>query len=321
MIVAGGGEAISTAPWRIAKPKSLYQLPHFMALEPAPVESPEELLPFEASEEYTRKLGISRARQDAYALHSHLRAEAARSTRRFVGEIVPLRANADEARDQSAVEPALEELERLTPYVPPDGTLTPGNTSALHDGAAFVVVVSERVWTELGKPHALKLVASAAQGVAPEEEAGAPIEVMKKLLGRMNGLARDDIALIEMSESSAAQAIALSERLELDLDRINPDGGALVRGHPLGCRRRRARRASLHRHGAGKEGLGIAPLRRRDARRHRWHGPRRPVRGRLKNSFSRDARGKTQIFRDGFICTEPFLYFESRASNGHVCGH
>jgi len=235
VIVAGGCEAISTAPWRIAKPKSLYQLPHFMALEPAPMESPEEFLPFEASEEYTRKLGISRARQDAYALHSHLRAEAARSARRFVGEIVPLRANADEARDQSAVEPALEDLERLSPYVPPDGTLTPGNTSALHDGAAFAVVVSEKVWKELGKPSALKLVASAAQGVAPENESGAPIEVMKKLLARMNGVKRDDIALIEMSENSAAQAIALSESLELDLDRINPDGGAIVRGHPLGA--------------------------------------------------------------------------------------
>ena len=235
VIVAGGGEAISTAPWRIAKPKSLYQLPHFMALEPASVDSPEELLPFEASEEYTRKLGISRARQDAYALHSYLRAEAARSARRFVGEIVPLRANADEARDQSAVEPALEELERLSPYVPPDGTLTPGNTSALHDGAAFAVIVSERVWTELGKPRALKLLASAAQGVAPEDEAGAPIEVMRKLLGRMNGVARDDISLIEMSESSAAQVIALSEQLDFNLDRINPDGGALVRGHPFGA--------------------------------------------------------------------------------------
>jgi acetyl-CoA C-acetyltransferase len=235
VIVAGGGEAISTAPWRIAKPKSLYQLPHFMTLEPTMLDSPEELLPYEASEEYTRKLGISRARQDAYALHSYLRAEAARSAKRFIGEIVPLRANADEARDQSAVEPALEELERLSPYVPPDGTLTPGNTSALHDGAAFAVIVSERVWTELGKPRALRLVASAAQGVAPEEEAGAPIEVMKKLLGRMNGVAREDISLIEMSESSAAQAIALSERLELDIDRINPDGGALVRGHPFGA--------------------------------------------------------------------------------------
>jgi acetyl-CoA C-acetyltransferase len=235
VIVAGGGEAISTAPWRIAKPKSLYQLPHFMALEPATIDQPEELQPFEASEQMTRKLGISRARQDAYALHSHLRAEAARSARRFVGEIVPLRANADEARDQSAVEPALEDLERLTPYVPPDGTLTPGNTSALHDGAAFAVIVSERVWTELGKPRALKLLASAAQGVAPENEAGAPIEVMKKLYGRLNGVKRDDIMLIEMSESSAAQAIALSESLELDLDRINPDGGALVRGHPFGA--------------------------------------------------------------------------------------
>jgi acetyl-CoA C-acetyltransferase len=233
VIVAGGGEALSTAPWRIAKPKSLYQLPHFMSVDPGALGPPDDVQPFETAEELTRKFAISRARQDAYALRSHLRAEAARTSRRFVGEIVPLRANADEARDQSAVEPALEDLERLTPFMPPDGTLTPGNTSALHDGAAFVVVVSERVWTELGKPRALKLVASAAQGVPPENEAAAPIEVMRKLYGRLNGVSRDDIALIELSESSAAQAIALSESLEIDIDRINPDGGAIVRGHPF----------------------------------------------------------------------------------------
>jgi acetyl-CoA C-acetyltransferase len=235
VVVAGGAEAISTAPWRIAKPKSLYQLPHFVGLEPAAAEPGEEHHPFAASEELPRRLGISRSRQDAWAMQSHLKASAARSARRFVGEIVPLRATAEEARDQSALEPALEDLMRLTPFLPPDGTLTPGNTSALHDGAAFVVVVSERIWTELGKPPALKLVASATQGVTPENEAGAPIEAMKKLYRRLNGVKPDAIGRVEMSESSAAQAIALAEALRIDESLIDPDGGAVVRGHPLGA--------------------------------------------------------------------------------------
>jgi acetyl-CoA C-acetyltransferase len=234
VIVAGGAEAISTAPWRIAKPKSLYQLPRFIALEPAAAPAAAEQ-PYETFEELPRKLGISRARQDAWALQSYLKAEAARAKRRFVGEIVPLRGNTEEARDESAIEPALDDLMKRVPFVPPDGTLTSGNTSAVHDGAAFVIVVSERVWTERGKPPALRLVASAAQGVAPDNEAGAPIEAMKKLYTRLNGVARDDIRVVEMSESSAAQALALADSLAIDEARINPEGGAIARGHPYGA--------------------------------------------------------------------------------------
>lgn len=235
VIVAGGAEAISTAPWRIAKPKSLYQLPHFMTIEPQAAEPGEDLPRYAADESLPRAFGISRARQDALTLHSHLKAENARSSKRFVGEIVPLRSNAEEARDQSAVEPALEDLERMSPFQPPDGTLTPGNTSSLHDGAAFVVVVSQRVWEELGKPPALRLVASAVQGVTADNEGIAPIEAMKKLYSRLNGFNRDDIGLVEMSESSAAQVIAMAEALGIDPDNINPEGGAVVRGHPLGA--------------------------------------------------------------------------------------
>jgi acetyl-CoA C-acetyltransferase len=98
-----------------------------------------------------------------------------------------------------------------------------------------VVVVSERVWVERGKPRALKLVASAAKGVAPDEEASAPIEAMKKLYSRLNGFKRENIGVIEMSESSAAQAIALTSSLEVDEAILNPDGGAIVRGHPFGA--------------------------------------------------------------------------------------
>ncbi len=235
IVVAGGAEALSTAPWRIAKPRTLYQLPRFTSFEPGPAEEGGVPPLVEATEALAARLGISRAQQDAYALRTHLKAEAARTSKRFAGEIVPIRSNAEEARDQSAVEPDFKDLAQLAPYQQPDGTLTPGNTSAMHDGAAMTVVVSERVWAELGKPRALRLVAQAIRGVAPDEEASAPIETVKTLQERLNGFKRSDIGIIEMSESSAAQAIALVQSLDLDEDLLNPDGGAVARGHPLGA--------------------------------------------------------------------------------------
>lgn len=235
VVIAGGAESVSTAPWRIAKPKSLYQLPHFISLEPAVVDAHDGGQPFEASEALARKLGIGRARQDAWVLMSHARAQQARDRRRFVGEILPLRGNAEEARDQSAIDPSPEDVEAEAPFAPPTGTLTPANTSAPHDGAALAVVVSEAVWRELGMPPAMRLVASASQGVSAEDEAAAPLAAMRKLYGRLNGFDRSAIRAIEVGEASAAQAIALADGLNVELDRINRAGGAVVRGHPLGA--------------------------------------------------------------------------------------
>lgn len=234
-VIAGGGEAISTAPWRIAKPKGLHQLPHFLALEPAVDEKQDITARIEAAETLSSRLGISRAQQDAYALRTHMLAEAARKERRFVGEIVPIRANAQESRDESAIEPDFKDLAQLAPFAAPDGTLTPGNSSAMHDGAAMAVVVSRRLWEELGKPRALRLLAHTVRGVPPDEEAFAPIAAMNTLKTRLNGYKPSDIGVVEMSESSAAQAIALMQSLELDEAILNPDGGAVARGHPFGA--------------------------------------------------------------------------------------
>lgn len=234
VVVAGGAESLSTAPWRVAKPRNLHQIPHFLRVDPGVADSSEDAPLFEASEQLPRRLGISRERQDLAALQSHLRAETARVARRFVGEIVPFRANAEEARDQSAVEPDLDDLEGMLPFAP-DGTLTAGNTSSLHDGAAFAVVVSEKVWRAKGMPPALKLVSAAALGVAPGADGDAPIAAVDKLYGRLNGFDRTAISVFEMSESSAAQEIALSEVLGIDPAQINPHGGAVARGHPLGA--------------------------------------------------------------------------------------
>jgi acetyl-CoA C-acetyltransferase len=131
------------------------------------------------------------------------------------------------------VAPDFKDLAQMAPYMPPDGTLTPGNTSSLHDGAAVAVVVSKNVWTSLGKPRGLRLLAHAARGTSPDNEAAAPIEAMQKLKSRFTAYKQSDIGAIEMSESSAAQAIALIRALEIDEELLNPDGGAIARGHPF----------------------------------------------------------------------------------------
>lgn len=129
IVIAGGAESLSTAPWRIARPRSLYQTPHFIMPE-RPGEDAQELGHiWEPSEKLARRLSLSRMAQDAFAYKSHLKAEAAREQRRFVGEIVPLRAKAEEARDQSATAPRLEDFEQEAPFEEPSGTVTPANIS------------------------------------------------------------------------------------------------------------------------------------------------------------------------------------------------
>ena len=235
VIVAGGAESLSTAPWRIAKPKNLYQTPHFIGFEPSADARPDLPQPLEASEALALRLGISRQAQDAFAMKSHLRAQTARDARKFVGEIVPIRANREEARDESAIGPSLDDIESEISFSPPSGTLTMANTSQPHDGAAFVVVVSAARWKALGKPPALRLLASAAQGVSPAVEADAPIIAMQKLYGRLNGFDRSSIRAVELGETSAAQAIALMQAFDIDDGVVNSDGGAVVRGHPVGA--------------------------------------------------------------------------------------
>ncbi|MBU2582808.1 MAG: thiolase family protein [Alphaproteobacteria bacterium] len=265
VVLAGGAESLSTAPWRIAKPKSLYHQPHFIGLEPSLTDATEEPHLFEASELLSQRLNIAREHQDAWALKSHLKAESGREKRKFVGEIVPLRSNAEEAKDQSAANGASpEDFSSEPPWLPPEGRLTAANTSIMHDGAAIAVVVSQYVWEELGRPPAIRLVASVSRGVAPDNEAGAPMEAMRKLYDRLEGFNPKDIGLVELSETSAAQAIAFSTSLGLEDDLINPEGGAVVRGHPLAAAGAvlvvRLFSRMVRQRGTGKVQYGVATL-------------------------------------------------------------
>jgi acetyl-CoA C-acetyltransferase len=235
VMVAGGAESVSTAPWRVAKPKHLFQTPRFIGLEQDDLDTADASQTVAASEELARRLGITRDQQDNYALHSFLKAETAQAERRFVGEIVPLKMAGAEARDEHTVTPEIDELSALAPLAGPEGTLTSGNTSAIQDGAAIAVIVSERKHRELGAPRGLRLMASATEGVAPGDDARAPVSALEKLLKTANGVIGGRLGLVELSEASAAQALALRNTFELDDGELNPDGGAVARGYPLGA--------------------------------------------------------------------------------------
>lgn len=234
IVVAGGAEAISMAPWRIAKPRGVHQTPRFIGLGAGSDEDGVDDGTIEAMDRAAAALGIGREKQDEYAFRSHLAASLARDARRFVKEIVPLRASADEGRDQSAVEPGLDDLAAMAP-LRADGTATAGNISLPHDGAAFAVVVSHAVWEELGKPQAMQILSWSSAGVALAEEIEAPAMAMRRLLARSRGLTVPELDLIELGEASASQAIAFRDVLGISDGTLNPDGGAVVRGNPLGA--------------------------------------------------------------------------------------
>ncbi len=232
--VAGGAESQSTAPWRLAKPRTLYHMPRFIGLAQSEHGDTGELASVEAAEALARRLGIPRSRQDEFALASHIKAELARDGRRLVKEIVPLRAKPEESRDELPGEPDIDDMEAFAPILG-DGTLTAGNTSLPADGAAFVVAVSERVYQQLGKPPALVLARAASIGVAPAADIEAPIEAVRALALRVSGLDPAEVPCIELGETSAVQAIAFQSALKLGDTIVNADGGQIARGQPAGA--------------------------------------------------------------------------------------
>ncbi len=233
VMIAGGAESLSTAPWRVSRPKHLHQLPRFLGFDLASPETDDDTQPYEAAERLAREAGIGRAEQDAMALRSHMAALAARDAKRFVGEIVPLRTTPDEARDEMVRDLNLDDLERQSGFLGSGGLLTAGNTSSQADGAALAVVISPRIWSELGQPRALRLVSAANVGVAPDREAFAAIAATQRLLGLHNDLDFGAFAAIETSERSAAQLIAFARQFGVDPAMINSCGGAIARGHPF----------------------------------------------------------------------------------------
>jgi acetyl-CoA acetyltransferase family protein len=272
LVIAGGAESMSRAPWVLLKPERGYargpQTLHDTALgwrmtnPRMPAEWTVAL--GEGAELLADRYGIDRAAQDEFALRSHRNAAAAWEKEAFADEVVPVR---DESgtplldRDESVrAESTLDSLARLRPVFRKDGTVTAGNASPLNDGAAALLLGDESAAALTGRPPLARIVARAAVGVEPHLFGIGPVEAARTALARA-GLGWSDLSLVELNEAFAAQSLAcLAEWPELDPSIVNVDGGAIAIGHPLGCSGARILGSlawRLHRRGGG---YGLAAI-------------------------------------------------------------
>ena len=242
LVVAGGVESMTRAPWVMAKPGTPWARPgevvdtslgwRFTNPRFAGAEPPITLGMGETAEEVATLDGITRAESDAFALRSHQRAVAAIDAGRFAGEIVPVGAvTTDEIPRRTS---SLDKLAGLKPVFRSGGVVTAGSSSPLSDGAAAVLVASRAAVERYGLVPRARIVTSASAGVAPHLMGLGPVPATEKALARA-GWTVDDLDAVELNEAFAVQSLAVIRRLKLNEDRVNADGGAIAIGHPLGC--------------------------------------------------------------------------------------
>jgi acetyl-CoA acyltransferase len=201
----------------------------------------------ETAENVAERYHVTRERQDEFALRSHQRAAAARDGGRFAGEIVPVTTPAGEAAADEGIRDdlTLAELAAKRPAFRRDGTVTGGNSSPLNDGAAVLLLASERALAGDAPAPMARYAGTAAAGVHPDYMGTGPVPAMGKVLSRA-GWQVDELDLIEVNEAFAAQAVAVADELKLDPYRLNVNGGAIAIGHPLGCSGARLTTTLLH---------------------------------------------------------------------------
>jgi 3-oxoadipyl-CoA thiolase len=244
LIVAGGVESMTRAPWVQAKPEKAFAKPgeqfdssigwrfanpRLVARDKATFSMPE------TGEEVARVYGISREDADAFAYASHQRAIAAVDAGRFDAEIIGVEtARGTVLLDEGPRrDTTLEILAGLKPVVRGGSVVTAGNSSALNDGASAIVVASGEAVEKYGLVPRARVIVGASAGVAPEVMGIGPVPATQKALARA-GLAVADLDSIELNEAFATQSLAVIRELGLDGARVNADGGAIALGHPLG---------------------------------------------------------------------------------------
>ena len=241
--LAGGAESMSRGPYWMPSARWGARMGEAELIDPVmggltdPFHS---ILMGVTAENLAERDSISRERQDAFAVESHRRAAAARAEGRFDDEIVPVpvkvkRETVDFVRDEHIREDAsAETMAKLKPVFKPEGTVTAGNASGMNDAGAAVVLMSAARAAELGAPVRARILAYASCGVDPEIMGIGPVPAVRKVLER-SGRKLEEIDVIELNEAFAAQALAVIDGLELDEAKVNPNGGAIALGHPIGA--------------------------------------------------------------------------------------
>jgi 3-oxoadipyl-CoA thiolase len=243
VVIAGGVESMTRAPWVQEKPTKAWAKPGaafdtsigWRFTNPRFDERTTLSMP-QTAEVVAERWGLTREELDVFALRSHQRAVAAIEAGRFKDEVVAVPVGDGEfsVDEGPRADTSLEKLARLRPVNKPDGLVTAGNSSSLNDGAAAVVVVSEGFLERSGLTPRARVVAGASAGVAPEVMGIGPVPATRKVLDR-TGWRVEDLDAVELNEAFASQSLACIRDLGLDEEVVNADGGAIALGHPLGC--------------------------------------------------------------------------------------
>ena len=239
VVVVGGVESMTRAPWVTEKPSRAWAKPGqswdtsigWRFTNPAFDEDTTLSMP-QTAERVAEKWKLGREELDAFAYASHQRALAAQAAGRFDPEILPI---GDVSADEGPrAETTPEKLAKLRAIHGPGGVITAGNSSSLNDGAAVVVLVSEAYAQKHGLNPRARVVTGASAGVSPEIMGIGPVPATRKALDRV-GWSVDDLEAVELNEAFASQSLACIGDLGLDPETVNGFGGAIALGHPLGC--------------------------------------------------------------------------------------
>ncbi|MER7761766.1 thiolase family protein [Streptomyces sp. NPDC097619] len=268
VVVAGGVESMSRAPWVVQKPERAFPAGHqqmwstTLGWRMTNPRMPEEWTVSlgEGAELVADKHGITREAQDAFALASHHKAAAAWSAGHYAAEVLPY-PGVDLVRDECIREGSTPEaLARLKPAFRPEGTVTAGNASPLNDGAAALLLTDEEGLRATGREPLARIRASAVTGIEPHLFGLGPVEAVQRALAKA-GRGFADLGVFELNEAFAAQALGcLAEWPELDPALVNRLGGAIALGHPLGASGARLAGSAAHQLARAGSGTAVAAL-------------------------------------------------------------
>ena len=235
--IAGGAESVSTAPWRVKKPKKPGELPQFFSraqFSPETIGDPDMGM---TAENIAKHYGISRQRQDAFALQSHERAIHAQKAGSYRDEIIPIETPKGLFAADDCPRPNLnlQTLSRLKPVFQKDGTVTAGNSCPINDGACLVIVTSLAQAKVLAATYGLLFIDSAVMGVDPNFAGMGAVGATRKLFEQQSAFNLSNVSVIEFNEAFAAQVLASLDIMQIAPDTINRQGGAIALGHPFGA--------------------------------------------------------------------------------------
>jgi len=247
IVVAGGMESMTNAPYLLPQARKGYRLGNATIVDSMVHDGLWDVFNDYhmgiTGENVAEKYGITREEQDEFAVNSHRKAVAAIKECRFKAQIVPVELPAKKKgaapvifdKDESPREDTtIEVLRSLKPAFKKDGTVTAGNAPGVNDGAAAVVVTSAQKAKELGAKPMVRIVAQATSGVEPKWVMMAPVEAVQKIWQK-TGWKKDEVDLYELNEAFSVQALGVIRELDLDVNKVNVNGGAVAIGHPIGA--------------------------------------------------------------------------------------